>query len=252
MGSNMQRQAVPLIKVEPPLVATGMEQVVGRQLAAWSSGPSSGGTVTYVDAERIVIDNADEYELRKFVGPQRADLPEPEADRRDGPEGRRRARSSPTAPATQHGELALGQERARRVHDLRRLQLRGRDRHQRAAGQGRRVHVDPHRGVRRRDPRDQARPRGVHPRHPERLASGRCATWTRTASSAIGTRVGPGDILVGKVSPKSKSELSPGREAAARDLRPGRRGREERLARGARRRRGHRDRRQAASAAACT
>ena len=35
------------------------------------------------------------------------------------------------------------------------------------------------------------------------------ATWTRTASSAIGTYVQPGDILVGKVSPKRKSELTP-------------------------------------------
>ena len=75
--------------------------------------------------------------------------------------------------------------------------------------QGRRLHLDPHRGVRDRDPRDQAGPRGVHPRHPQRLARRRCATSTRTASSAIGTRVGPGDILVGKVAPKSKSELTP-------------------------------------------
>ena len=67
MGSNMQRQAVPLIKVDPPLVATGMERVVGS-----SSGmivrAKRGGVVTFVDSQRIIIDNADEYELRKFVG----------------------------------------------------------------------------------------------------------------------------------------------------------------------------------------
>ena len=46
----------------------------------------------------------------------------------------------------------------------------------------------------------------------------------------VGTYVRPGDILVGKVSPKSKTELTPGRETAARHLRPRRRGREERFA----------------------
>lgn len=47
----------------------------------------------------------------------------------------------------------------------------------------------------------------------------------------IGTFVEAGDILVGKVAPKSKSLARPDREAAARDLRQGRRRREERLAR---------------------
>ena len=58
----------------------------------------------------------------------------------------------------------------------------------------------------------------------------------------IGTFVNPGDILVGKVSPKSQERADAGGEAAARDLRPGRRGREERQPRRAVRRRGHRHR----------
>ena len=162
--------------------------------------------------------------------PERADLPQPEAGRRTSARRSRRARSSPTAPRTYHGELALGRNVLVALHGLGRLQLRGRHHHQRAAGEGRHLHLDPHRGVRDRDPRDQARPRGVHPRHPQRLARRRCATSTRTASSAIGTYVKPGDILVGKVSPKSQERADARREAAARHLRPGRRGREERLA----------------------
>ena len=51
----------------------------------------------------------------------------------------------------------------------------------------------------------------------------------------VGTRVRPGDILVGKVAPKSQERAHARGEAAARDLRPRRRGREERLAGGARR-----------------
>src|SRR5207245_8581719 len=66
MGSNMQRQAVPLLITEPPIVATGLEKDV-----AYNSGmvirAERAGTVTHVDAERIRIDER-EYVLRKFVG----------------------------------------------------------------------------------------------------------------------------------------------------------------------------------------
>ena len=86
MGSNMQRQAVPLLRTEPPIVATGMERPVAEN-SGMVVRARKAGTVTYVDATRIVIDDADEYVLRKFVGPQRADLPEPEAGRQAGPAG---------------------------------------------------------------------------------------------------------------------------------------------------------------------
>ena len=69
MGSNMQRQAVPLLKPEAPLIGTGMEH-----RAAVDSGDVvlalNDGEVTYVDAERIVVSHGqkkDEYELSKFT-----------------------------------------------------------------------------------------------------------------------------------------------------------------------------------------
>ncbi|QEC50311.1 DNA-directed RNA polymerase subunit beta [Baekduia soli] len=68
MGSNMQRQAVPLLKTDAPLVGTGMES-----RAALDTGDlilaRNAGTVAYVDAEQIVVEHAegrDEYELQKF------------------------------------------------------------------------------------------------------------------------------------------------------------------------------------------
>jgi DNA-directed RNA polymerase subunit beta len=67
MGSNMQRQAVPLIIAEPPCVATGMEKQIPRY-SGMVVRARNAGTVTYVDATHIVIDNADEYNLRKFSG----------------------------------------------------------------------------------------------------------------------------------------------------------------------------------------
>ena len=70
MGSNMQRQAVPLLKTDAPLVGTGMER-----RAALDTGDvllaRNAGTIDFVDANRIVIETAggehDEYELQKFM-----------------------------------------------------------------------------------------------------------------------------------------------------------------------------------------
>ncbi len=69
MGSNMQRQAVPLLKTDAPLVGTGMER-----RAALDTGDvllaRNTGTIEFVDANRIVIetsDGRDEYELQKFM-----------------------------------------------------------------------------------------------------------------------------------------------------------------------------------------
>ena len=50
MGSNMQRQAVPLLVTEPPIVATGLERPVADQLGHGGQGRSRTGTVTYVDS----------------------------------------------------------------------------------------------------------------------------------------------------------------------------------------------------------
>jgi len=69
MGSNMQRQAVPLLSSDAPLVGTGMER-----RAAVDSGDvllaKHAGTVGYVDANEIVIEHSggkEEYELQKFM-----------------------------------------------------------------------------------------------------------------------------------------------------------------------------------------
>ncbi len=67
MGSNMQRQAVPLLKTECPLVGTGMEEVVGRN-SSMVVHAENAGVVTAVDATRIVINHTDEYNLAKFLG----------------------------------------------------------------------------------------------------------------------------------------------------------------------------------------
>ncbi len=83
MGSNMQRQAVPLLRTDPPIIATGMERPVAQN-SGMVVRADRAGVVTAVDATRILVDNADEYILRKFVGLNRAHLSESEADRQEG------------------------------------------------------------------------------------------------------------------------------------------------------------------------
>lgn len=68
MGSNMQRQAVPLIEAEPPLVATGVERIIAEKAGSVIKSKVS-GVVKYVDARRIIIETKDgftEYSLRNF------------------------------------------------------------------------------------------------------------------------------------------------------------------------------------------
>ncbi|MCP4649540.1 MAG: DNA-directed RNA polymerase subunit beta [PVC group bacterium] len=64
MGSNMQRQSVPLLETEAPLVGTGMEARVARDTGAVVLAKTS-GAIKYVDASKIVIEN-NTYYMKKF------------------------------------------------------------------------------------------------------------------------------------------------------------------------------------------
>ena len=170
MGSNMQRQAVPLLKTDPPLVGTGMEV-----RAAMDTGDvvlaDNGGTVDFVDATRVVIDTGsgkDEYSLEKFRRSNQGTLIHQKPRVTPGETVAKGALLA-DGSSTGGGELALGKNVTRRLHVLGGLQLRGRDHHLRASREGGRAHLDPHRGVRDRRPHHEARRRGDHPGHPEPL-----------------------------------------------------------------------------------
>ena len=118
MGSNMQRQAVPLVRAEAPLVGTGMEEVVAQDSGA-SIAARRTGTVEQVDATRIVVradgkdsGNAesagvDIYNLLKF---QRSNQSTCITQRPLVRMGERVVEGDVIAdgPSTDHGELALG------------------------------------------------------------------------------------------------------------------------------------------------
>ena len=111
MGANMQRQAVPLLRSEAPLVGTGMELRAAVDASDVVTAEKA-GVVTELSADYITV-MADDgthqtYRLAKFAPLQPGHELQPEADRRRGRPGRGRRRSSPTARPPTSGEMALG------------------------------------------------------------------------------------------------------------------------------------------------
>ncbi|WP_445679189.1 DNA-directed RNA polymerase subunit beta [Radicibacter daui] len=116
MGSNMQRQAVPLVKAEAPLVGTGMEATVARDSGAAISARRA-GIVDQIDGTRIVVratedtsadrQGVDIYKLRKY---QRSNQSTAINQRPLVKVGDRVAKGDIIAdgPSTELGELALG------------------------------------------------------------------------------------------------------------------------------------------------
>ncbi len=111
--------------------------------------------------------------------------------------------------ATSQGRTGAGPERAGRVHVLGRLQLRGRDHHLRTAGQERYLHLDPHRGVRHRNPRNQARERKSSPATFRTFRPRRWRTWTSTALSRLGRSSSRATSWSARCRPSRASELTP-------------------------------------------
>ena len=183
MGSNMQRQAVPLLVTEPPLVGHGHGEATWPATRGMVVRAGSKGNGHLRRCRRASRSTTTSITLRKFVGPQRADLPEPEADRQDRRQGRRRARSSPTAPPRYKGELALGRNVLVAFMSWDGLQLRRRDHHQRRAG----ARTTPTRRFTSKSSTSKFARRSSAARSSPATfptsARRRCATSTRTASS---------------------------------------------------------------------
>jgi hypothetical protein len=195
MGSNMQRQAVPLLRAEAPFVGTGMEETVARDSGAAIAArrPASSTRSTPRASSCAPRRGRGRQVGRRHLHADEVPALEPEHLHQPAPAGeegrfrprrRRHRRRSLDRPR----RAGARPQRARRVHAVERLQLRGLDPDLRADREGRRLHLDPHRGVRGHGPRHQARAGGDHPRHPERRRGRRCATSTRRASSISAPR----------------------------------------------------------------
>ena len=156
MGSNMQRQAVPLLRAEAPYVGTGMERVTARDSGAVVICKRS-GIVDSVDSERIIVRveggahegqlsrevGADIYQLTKFKRSNQNTCISQKPIVFQGPAGEE-GRCAGRRSLHRSGRTGAWPQRAGGVHALARLQLRRRHRGQRKAGQGRLLHFDSH------------------------------------------------------------------------------------------------------------
>ena len=251
MGSNMQRQAVPLLKTDAPLVGTGLEGTVGRD---------SGVTVVAQARRR-----GRERRCRAHRRPRRqaeqgsAATPASTSTTWSSTSARTRTPASTSGrswckgervkagdviadgPSTDMGELALGRNVLVAF-----MPWGGYNFEDSILISERVVKEDLFTSVHIEEFECVARDTKLGPEEITRDIPnvGEEALKDLDASGIIriGAEVQPGDILVGKITPKGETQLSPGREAAARDLRrKGRRGARHQPARAAGRRgHGHR------------
>ena len=205
MGSNMQRQAVPLLKTEAPLIGTGIEY-----RAAKDSGTvvvaESAGAVTYVDADEIVV-SGKKYHMRKF---ERSNANTCINQRPIAKLGEKIKAGQVIADgaATKDGELALGKNvlvafmpwRGYNFEDaiLISEKILKEDKYTS-------LHIEEFE-IEARDTRlgHEEITRDIPNVGEEALRN-----LDPEGIICLGAEVTPGDILVGKVTPKSETELSP-------------------------------------------
>jgi DNA-directed RNA polymerase subunit beta len=205
MGSNMQRQAVPLLITEPPLVGTGMEVDVAINSSMLMRAQKK-GTVSYVDATQIVIGN-DKYPLTKFKGLNERTCQNQKPVVRLGDKVEKGTVIADGA-ATFNGELSLGRnvlvgfmawdgfnfEDAIIISE----ELVQND-----------VYTSIHIEEFDIEIRETKLGREEFTRDIPNVSERALRNLDETGIVRVGTYVRPGDILVGKVSPKSKTELTP-------------------------------------------
>ena len=206
MGSNMQRQAVPLLRTDPPVVGTGMEKPVAQN-SGMVIRAERAGVVTYADSSRVLIDNADEYIFRKFVGlNERTCLNQKPIVKK----GQRVKKGQILADgaATYQGELALGRNVLVAF-----MTFDGYNFEDAIVISQRLVKEDVFTSIHIEsydvEIRETKLGREEFTRDIPNVSERALANLDESGIVRVGTRVGPGDILVGKIAPKSKSELTP-------------------------------------------
>jgi DNA-directed RNA polymerase subunit beta len=205
MGSNMQRQAVPLLVAEPPIVATGMEKDVARN-SSMVVRAKRAGKVSYVDASRIEI-GSDIYPMRKYQGlNERTCLNQkPVINLGDKVE---KGQVIADGPATQNGELALGRNVLVGF-----MSFDGYNFEDAIILSEELVKNDTYTSLHIEEfdveIRETKLGREEFTRDIPNVSEKALRNLDEGGIVRVGTFVKPGDILVGKVSPKSKTELTP-------------------------------------------
>jgi len=205
MGSNMQRQAVPLLVTEAPLVATGMEPEVARNSSMVVRARRK-GIVTYVDANRIEI-GSDVYELKKFAGLNERTCLNQKPIVRVGDKVEK-GQVIADGAATYQGELALGRNVLAAF-----MSWDGFNFEDAIIISQELVECDAYTSIHIDEfdveIRETKLGREEFTRDIPNISEKARRNLDENGIVRVGTYVRPGDILVGKVAPKSKTELTP-------------------------------------------
>ena len=219
MGSNMQRQAVPLIRGDAPLVGTGMERVTARDSGAVVLCRRE-GIVDQVDSERIIVRvesdhsgvlsrevGADIYQLTKFKRSNQNTCINQKPLVRVG-DRVTQAQVLADGPCTDRGELALGRNVLVAF-----VPWRGYNFEDAILVSEKLVKDDYYTSIHIEEYEIEARDTKLGPEEITRDIPNISETFLRNLDESgvirIGATVRPGDILVGKVTPKGETTLTP-------------------------------------------
>ncbi len=218
MGSNMQRQAVPLLRARSPYVGTGMEYITARDSGAVVVARRS-GTVDYVDSQRIVVRvegeteatsremGADIYPMTKFKrSNQNTCISQKPIVRVD--QKVHKGQVLADGPCTELGELALGRNVLVAF-----MPWRGYNFEDAILVSERMVKDDYYTSIHIEEFEIEARDTKLGPEEITRdipnVGEGYLRDLDESGIIRIGASVKPGDILVGKVTPKGETQLTP-------------------------------------------
>ncbi|WP_281627528.1 DNA-directed RNA polymerase subunit beta [Traorella massiliensis] len=210
MGANMQRQAVPLLRPHAPFVGTGMEYRVAKDSGSCVVCKED-GIVEYADAARLVVaqDNGEkrEYRLRKFqqsnAGTTINQIPIVN-------KGERVEKGDILAdgPSMENGELALGQNVT-----IAYMTWNGYNYEDAIIMSERLVRDDVYTSIHIEEYEIDCRETKLGPEEITRdipnVGENACRNLDSRGIIMVGAEVREGDILVGKVTPKGQSEISP-------------------------------------------
>ncbi|HOQ47434.1 MAG TPA: DNA-directed RNA polymerase subunit beta [Bryobacteraceae bacterium] len=220
MGSNMQRQAVPLLRAEAPYVGTGMERVTARDSGAVVICRRS-GIVDSVDSERIIVrveGNVHEGQLSREVGADIYTLTKFKRSNQNTcinqkpivKKGQRVRKGDVLAdgPCTDQGELALGRNVLVAF-----MPWRGYNFEDAVVVSEKLVKEDYYTSIHIEEFEIEARDTKLGPEEITRDIPNIAESFLRNLDESgiirIGAKVKPGDILVGKVTPKGETQLTP-------------------------------------------
>ncbi len=210
MGANMQRQAVPLVRAEAPFIGTGVEERAARDAADLIIAEDD-GVVTELDGRRMVVEyrklGTRTYRLHKFERSNQDTCINQKPLVREGDKVRA-GDILADGPSTDHGELALGKNLLVAF-----MPWEGYNFEDAIILSERLVRDDVLTSIHIHEHEVDARDTKLGPEEITRdipnLSEEILADLDERGIIRIGAEVGPGDVLVGKVTPKGETELTP-------------------------------------------